>query len=140
MSAIVRGLGTISLLCAATAAAQTCPPVHPNQAAGAKQDTPWFDFEVGVRAEFIMPTGGAPMPYPDDTQARVRSDTTGFALVQFVVDTAGRPIVTTLKFLRAPVELDKATVVEAAARWRYSTAKVQGCLVQQLVQTPLRWK
>ena len=140
MSAIIRVLGAVSVLFAATAAAQTCPPPHPNQSSGVKPDTPWFDFEVGTPAVFITPAGGAAMPYPDETLARVRTDTTGFALVQFVLDTAGSPIVTTLKFLRAPVDLDKATVIEAAARWRYRLAKAQGCAVKQLVQTPLRWK
>ena len=140
MLSIVRVLGTIYVLCAATAAAQPCPPVHPNQGSGAKPDTPWFDFQVGSPAVFIEPAGGASMPYPDQTLARVRTDTAGFALVQFVVDTLGRPIATTLKFLRAPAELDKATVIDAAARWRYRAAKAEGCVIKQLVQTPLRWK
>ena len=68
-------------------------------------------------------------PYPAD-----------FALAQFVVDSLGMPVPGTLKLLVQPTALSMDNVMLALVAWRYEPARVSGCRVPQLVQTPLRWK
>jgi len=112
--------------------AQPCPPVPPNPAAPA-----WFDFQVETPARFISADTTRPVPQGLGGRADMAAPT--FALVQFIVDTTGHPVVRSLRVLKRPAELDTGAVRTALARWRYTPAIVHGCRVAQLVQTPLRW-
>jgi len=109
-----------------------CPPNPPSPGA-----IVWFDFQVERAAAFEA--SAASRPYPDPALAPLRSDTSRFALVQFIVDTTGVPRPTSLKYLRRPAGLDTTAVRRAFATWRYTPARVQGCVVPQLVMTPLHW-
>jgi len=122
------------LLVASPAFAQSgaqCPP--PSQFPG----RPYFDFQVevpviylGTDSARIKPTQQhATPPFPED-----------FALAQFVVDSLGVPMTSSLKLLVQPSALMKEDVISALGEWRYQPARVGGCKVPQLVQTPLRWK
>ena len=98
---------------------------------------PYFDFQVGQPAVYtakdsakIKPDGPRlTPPFPPD-----------FALAQFVVDSLGVPVQSSLKLLVQPAELSRDDVVAALFEWRYHPARVSQCKVSQLVQAPLRWK
>jgi len=116
--------------------AQACPPA-PLSTMRDGSPAPWFDFQVEVPARF---TGDSTrIPRPDVAIRIVRGDTNS-ALVQFIVDTLGIPVVTSLKMLITPSALTKDVVDAAIMSWRYTPAMLRGCRVSQLVQTPLRWK
>lgn len=110
-----------------------CPPSPPTPGAAV-----WFDFQVEQPATFIG--SASTRPFPDPTLAPLRADTSHFALVQFIVDTTGVPRPTSLKYLRRPPGLDTSAVRRAFATWRYTPARTQGCVVPQLVMTPLQWE
>ena len=110
-----------------------CPPTPPTPGAPV-----WFEFQVEEPALF-RPEART-RPYPDPSLASQRTDLDHFALVQFIVDTTGVPRPTSLRFLRVPPVLDTAAVRIALSTWRYTPARAKGCLVPQLVQTPLRWE
>ena len=112
--------------------ADLCPPTstHPGQ--------PYFEFQVEQMAIYIgkdttsvRPDASlhARLPYPPD-----------FALAQFVVDTLGVPIPGTLKMLSLPAGFPAKTLTFAITEWRFRPARVGGCVVPQLVQTPLKWR
>lgn len=116
---------------APVASGAPCPPPSANPG------RPYFDFQVDRPAVYlakdsarIRPLGQrASQPTPDD-----------FALVQFVVDSLGVPVPSTLKLLIKPAALSTDDVLPALAAWRYEPARVSECRVAQIVQTPLRWK
>ena len=80
------------------------------------------------------------LPYPDESLTERSPFSEHFALIQFIVDTTGVARPTSLKFLHAPAALDTAAVRSALGTWRFVPANAQGCLVPQLVMTPLRWR
>lgn len=113
----------LALVRAPSLSAQTCAP----------PPTPYFEFQVDVRAVFLPDSTIAPRP----TARRAAKAADEDALVQFVVDTLGRPDGTSFKVL---VARDRSLVAEARdalPRWRFRPATRGGCLVPQLVQTPL---
>ena len=114
------------------ATAQSCPPVPPSGPAPA-----WFDFQVDTPARLVSADTTRPVP----VAARDAPDrySPAFALVQFIVDTTGQPVVRSLRILIHPAALDTGAVRSALARWQYTPAVAHGCRVAQLVQTPLRW-
>ncbi len=115
------------------AAAQSCPPPLPPTGGSL-----YFAFQVQEPARF---TGDMALrPVPDATDRRTRPFPPDFALVQFVVDSAGVPSLKSLRMLVKPESLSVAAVQSALPRWRFTPAKVAGCDVPQLVQTPLRWR
>ncbi len=116
--------------------AQACPPA-PLSTMRDGTPAPWFDFQVEVPARFIGDSTRIPRP---DVAIRVARGDTNSALVQFVVDTLGVSVVTSLKMLITPSALTKDVVDAAIISWRYTPAMLRGCRVPQLVQTPLRWK
>lgn len=100
---------------------------------------PYFDFQVDKPAKFAR-TSDSTMAYPDASLHQTKPFTEDFALAQFVVDTGGKPVASTLKLLTQPSELTLATVSQALEHWRFEAALLRGCPVAQLMQTPLRWK
>lgn len=116
--------------------AQACPPA-PLSTMRDGSPAPWFDFQVDVPARLIGDSTRIPRP---DVAIRISRGDTNSALVQFVVDTLGVPLVTSLKLLIMPTALTKGVVDAAIISWRYTPAMLRGCRVSQLVQTPLRWK
>ncbi len=117
----------------ASAGAQSCPLAQPNAVA-----TPYFEFQVDTAARFI-PADGV-LPFPDVSLTERPPFTVNFALIQFVVDTSGVPVANSLRILLRPDGLVTDSVAAAVVNWRFQPAKLQGCRVSQLVQTPLRWK
>ncbi len=113
--------------------AQSCPPPPPSS--GGKV---YFEFQVETPARFVGDT--ASRPVPDQADHRLRPYPPDFAVVQFVVDTNGAPSLRTMKMLIKPDSLAQGAVESALPRWRFTPAKVAGCKVPQLVQTPLRWR
>lgn len=128
----IRMLSTVALLQSTLVQAQECPPKPP---AGAPA---WFDFQVETPARFVP--GSGQLPFPDVTLNQGRPYPSDFALVQFIVDTSGVPVATSLKLLLRPEGLVTDSVTAAVGRWRYRPALARGCRVPQLVQTALRWK
>ena len=123
----------VAFLHAGFAAAQSCPPPPPPSGGSL-----YFEFQVQEPARF---TGDmTQLPVPDATDRRVRPFPPDFALAQFVVDSTGVPSPKSLRLLVKPESLSIETVQSALARWRFTPAKVAGCNVPQLVQTPLRWR
>lgn len=112
---------------------RACPPTPPTPCAPV-----WFDFQVAPPAQFVSADGV--LPFPDATLNQRRPFTSDFALVQFVVDSNGVPVATSLKLLVQPVGLVADSVASAVQRWRYKPAVAKGCHVPQLVQSALRWK
>jgi hypothetical protein len=95
--------------------------------------TTFLEFQIvagdGQPARWINDTALAVHPIP-----AVRNPAN---LVQFVVDTSGIPLARTFHALK----VTDATLVEAArqslARWRFAPAVRDGCVVRQLIQTPI---
>jgi hypothetical protein len=88
----------------------------------------YFEYQVQRRARWVADTSLAVQPL-----SGVRDPA---ALVQFVVDTTGVPVLRTFEVLVN----DSALVGEvrrSLSRWRYVPAKVGDCLVSQLVQTAI---
>ena len=113
------------------AGAQSCPPA-PNNA------PVWFDFQVDKAARFIGDT--TRLPRPDASIHERQPYSESFALVQFVIDSTGKPDVSSGKMLVSPKGLVQDSVAAAMRGWRFTPAIAKGCKVPQLVQTPLRWK
>jgi hypothetical protein len=107
-------------------------------ACAANASQPRFDFQVEQPARLVQTSADGPVP--DSTLHQRQPFTADFALVQFVVDTAGKPVSATLKMLTTPASLEKETVAASLEHWYYEPAIIKGCAVAQLVQTPLRWK
>jgi hypothetical protein len=118
---------------AASAGAQTCPPAPPKTGG-----TVWFESQVDSAARFIQE--GALIPHPVESSTARKSNSSDFALVQFVVDTTGVPNVKSFRILAQPEGMIADSVTAAVARWRFHAAMASGCRVPQLIQTPIRWK
>jgi hypothetical protein len=90
---------------------------------------PLFEFQVDHQARFLGARGRPRLPAIVAPGQR--------ALVQFVVDTAGRVVLPSFRVLH--VTGDSAGVAVAirgtAHTWRYSPAMVAGCRTPQIVQT-----
>lgn len=90
---------------------------------------PRFEFQVDHPARFLG-VRGRPRAIPHVEPSRR-------PLIQFVVDTRGSVVVSSLKMLsvRGDSTATAAAIRSAARRWRYSPAIVDGCPTPQLVQT-----
>lgn len=90
----------------------------------------FFEFQVQRPATFI----------PDSTHPHpsLRQDTS-HTLIQFLVDTSGVPIASTLRVLRVKpaIPINVAELRTLLPKWRFTPAKLDGCSVQQLVQTSI---
>jgi hypothetical protein len=123
MSRVVRVLGAVVFTTASAVSAQECSP----------QATPFFEFQVTVPAVYLPDSTLSPRP----TARRAASVQEEAALVQFVVDTLGRPDIASLKVLLARDRVLAAEARSVLPRWRFRPARLGGCVVAQIVQTPL---
>jgi hypothetical protein len=91
---------------------------------------------VEKAAQLVAADSTRPRPVHDPlAAARAKTDT---FLVQFLVDTTGRTIPTSLKILRGGGPADWAALRAALPNWRFEPAEApRGCRVVQLVQTAI---
>jgi len=101
---------------------------------GSGSGEPRFAFQVDKPA---MARDGNPVPgYPALLE---RSGIEGRVLVEFVVDTLGRPDMKSVKVLESSNELFVQALESALPRWRFYPAEARGRKVKQIVQLPLRF-
>ncbi len=93
---------------------------------GTENPPTYFEFQIEKPARRIPSTGYPIRPIAENGQARV--------LVQFVVDTAGVPLIRTFKVLKSTAEASSFAVREALKTIRYYPAEINGKRVHQLVQ------
>lgn len=105
------------LMLPAAATAQSCPQ-------------PLFEHQVDRVAKFTDDATIAAIP-------SMEFQTEPENLIQFVVDTLGRPDSTSLKFLRAGDTSIVKVVRRVITSWKFTPATVKGRKVCQLVQTPV---
>jgi hypothetical protein len=78
-----------------------------------------------------------PAHYNADASVSPHPVGAGRDVVQFVVDSAGRPVAATFRILRSS---DSTLVMDARrmlTRWSYLPAELGGCRVPQMVQTAI---
>ena len=81
---------------------------------------------------------GNPQPrYPESLR---RASVTGMVVAEFVVDTAGRAELATLRLVRSDYELFASAVREALPRMRFVPAEARGRKVRQLVRVPFAFE
>jgi hypothetical protein len=97
--------------------------------------TPYFEFQVDTAASFVGSDGT--LPRPSSTAAQGARGPGPTFLVQFVVDTSGRALPGTLKFLTAPSRAAADSARAAIDRWRFRPAMLTRCKVSQMVQVEL---
>jgi hypothetical protein len=85
-----------------------------------------FEFQVDRWAVFIDDSTTAVRP--------IRRGENGETLIQFVVDTLGRPELATLKGLKVPSASVLPVIREAMSRWRFVPAQIGNCHVRQFIQ------
>lgn len=130
-------LGVIAALGACSSAAKSIDPRRSTMDAVAPStacvvDRPYFEFQVEAPATFI-----------DDSASRAAGWVPGRAMrgdtvsVQFVVDTVGRPEPGSFRVVRVQREALVDSARQALSTWRYAPARLRGCRVRQLVQTPV---
>ena len=90
-----------------------------------------FDFEVEKQAGM---RGGLTTRYPAELQAQC---VTGEVVTQFVVDTAGRADLRTLRVLQSSNPLFSQSVRNALGAAQFYPAEIHGRPVRQLVQLPV---
>jgi TonB family protein len=94
----------------------------------------YFEFQVEQQA---APNPNNPRPrYPDLLRS---AHVEGEVLVQFVVDTTGRPDASTLKVLKSDHDLFTTSVKMVVPMMKFSPARVGGKAVKQLVQMPFQF-
>jgi TonB family protein len=94
-------------------------------------DGPYFEFQV---EQHVVPAPGNMGPrYPEELKnAKIE----GTVFAQFVVDTAGLPIMSTFKVLRSDNEQFTQSVKTSLAAMKFEPARVGGKAVKQLVEQP----
>lgn len=95
----------------------------------------YYSFQVDKPA-VLLPDQG-PVPYPAELRA---SGFQGQVLMQFVVDTSGRPLASTFKALRSSHPLFTAAVRAKLPEYRFSPAQLHGKRVVELVQMPFAFR
>jgi TonB family protein len=93
----------------------------------------YFEFQV---TQTVRQLSGHPPAYPP---ALLEAHIGGHVLVQFVVDTTGRPEMRTFKVLMSSNPMFADAVREALPSMRYEPAKLQGRRVRQVVQQPFNF-
>jgi TonB family protein len=141
----VSKLRIVSLVATALAAVAVACSVHaPDRALGPSSSSPtsiaggksavYFEFQIEKPAT-PMPGNAGPR-YPDELrEAKVE----GEVLAQFVVDTLGRPEMTTYKVLKSSDDRFTQSVRGALGVMRFYPAEVGGRKVKQLIQMPFQF-
>ena len=93
---------------------------------------PYFEFQVESPAR-VIPDSTHPHPTVDPFAGKMGDS--GAMIVQFVVDTSGRPVASTLKILKTPSDAMSRSVRSVFMAWRFRPARVASCPVPQLLQT-----
>ena len=88
---------------------------------------PYFEFQVQRPAVYLENE----IKFPHPTTAN-----TGL-IVQFVVDTMGRPDARSFRILHTPDPESANAAMRSFQGWRFIPALVNGCRVEQLFQTPV---
>jgi hypothetical protein len=91
------------------------------------------DFFVSQVDRPVVFTGGSRVIYPDDLRSRYVS---GCVLVQFVVDTVGRPDMSTFRVLKVSHPEFAQAVREGLPGMRFRPAELHGRKVRQVVEEP----
>lgn len=134
MSLVKRTTLFLALLCLG------CAPKHPVNSDGpsgpackqvAGKDV-YFEFQVNRPAVYIE--SDTKSSHPVSSSASTVARGTGL-LVQFVVDTLGKPDRRSFTILRAPNDAAARAARDAFPGWRFLPATFHGCKVPQLVQT-----
>ena len=94
--------------------------------------SPAFEFQVDVPATAIP---DSTHPHPAADRFAARSDDPSAIIVQFIVDTAGVPLPSSFRVLKAPSPQIADSVKTVFPRWRFTPARRGSCRVAQLVQT-----
>ena len=94
----------------------------------------YFEFQVERRAAVV--DGGIRPAYPDSLRG---TNAEGEVVAQFVVDTAGNPVMSTFKILNGARPLFIESVRTAVRTMKFRPAEVNGRAVSQLVQMPFRF-
>jgi hypothetical protein len=100
----------------------------------APPDHPYFEFQVDERAAYVGDDSTRPRPV--SSASKEHRPHPPF-LVQFVVDSSGQMVVSTLKFLVVPSAAAADSARRVSGRWRFTPARYAGCRVAQLVQVEL---
>ena len=98
---------------------------------------PLSEFEVSQPARFAAVAREGPRPVRRLVSSR-RVDIDS-VVVRFVVDTMGIPVPRTFEVLRSPSSDVTNRVRDAHVAWRFRPARLGGCKVPQVVQTPVDW-
>ena len=111
-------------------------PTNPSVVADASpaQTNPgqqYFEFQVEKQATPLP--GNAQPAYPEMLKA---AGVQGEVLAQFVVDTTGRPEMSTFKVLKSSHDLFTISVKNALVSMRFHPAEIAGRKVRQIVQMP----
>src|SRR5215207_10862766 len=85
----------------------------------------------------ILAPGNAQPRYPESLR---RASVAGLVVTEFVVDTAGRAEMATLRFVRSDHELFASAVRAALPRMRFVPAEARGRKVRQLVRVPFAFE
>ena len=93
--------------------------------------------ERGVERPVVPAPGNPPPRYPKFEQETRRG---GEVLAQFVVDTAGRPVMSTFRVLRSSGMAFEQAVRDVLPRYRFIPAFTKGHRVAQLVQLPFTFQ
>lgn len=95
----------------------------------------YFEFQV---EKPVVPMRANPVPrFPEAARTM---DHSAAVLVQFVVDSAGRADMRSIRFLHSDGPVFEAAVREVLPRWRFTPAETGGRRVSQLVQLPFTWE
>ena len=97
----------------------------------------FHEFEVSSPATFASRATDGPRPVRDALAARRRGADS--VIVEFTVDTTGAVVPMTFRVLQSPSRQIATRVREAHGAWRFRSARVGGCKVPQVVQTPVEW-
>jgi outer membrane biosynthesis protein TonB len=145
---------TLAIAAAVTACQPASAPVAPTPATSAADGSPivasvpsrpaadsafpkqiYYSFQIDKQPQLLP--GQGPVPYP---QSLHDMGFQGQVLMQFVVDTSGRPLASTFKALRSSHALFTDAVRANLPEYRFSPGELHGEPVAVLVQMPFEFR
>ena len=129
----MRIIVAVPLLCFGCASS---PAVDPDEAGPACKpvENVYLEYQVNRPAVYLESNTKSAHPVSSSASSVARG--TGL-VIEFVVDTLGKPNPRSFKILRTPDEAAATAARDALLGWRFIPATVQGCKVPQLVQTEI---